>query len=371
MSKLTRRSFVALGATAAATRALSSAPALPWLSQDNLVWTDVKDWPLEGRAFAKRAAPYDRLPERAQGVVRDAVWNLSRHSAGMCVRFATNSPELRIRYRLTSDRLSMVHMPATGVSGIDLYGYDGERWRWIDVTRPSKRDVDKRFFAGRKANESRQFQLYLPLYNGIEKLEIGTVEGAELSPLAARGTVKKPVVCYGTSIMHGACASRPGMAWTSIMGRALDREVINLGFSGNGLMELEVGQFLAELEASAFVIDCLPNMTPQQVSERAQPLVKQLRAARKQTPILLVEDRTFTNAWFYANRAGDHLKRRQALREAFETLKRGGVEGIYYLRGDNLLGADGDAATDGSHPSDLGMFRQAKLVTESLRPLLL
>lgn len=370
MSDLTRRSFVAFGATAAATRALSVAPAAQWLPHEDLVWTDVKDWPLEGRAFAKRAAPYDRLPARARGIVRDIVWDLSRHSAGMLVRFATSSSELRIRYRLTSDRLAMVHMPATGVSGVDLYGHDGQKWRWIDVTRPTKRDVQKRFYTGRQMSEPSQFQLYLPLYNGIEKLEVGTLKGAELSPLAARGSAQKPIVCYGTSIMQGACASRPGMAWTSIVGRALDREVINLGFSGNGRMELEVGQFLAELEASAFVIDCVPNMTPKQVAQSAQPLVQQLRAAHKKTPILLVEDRTFTNAWFHADRADDHRQRRQALRDAFAALKRDKVDGIHYLLGDDLLGADGEAATDGSHPSDLGMLRQAEVMADALRPLL-
>ncbi len=371
MRDLTRRSFVAFGATVAATRMLSSASVGQLLPREDLVWTDVKDWPLEGRAFAERLAPYDRLPGRAQGVVRDIVWDLSRQSAGMLVRFATNSPELRVRYRLTSDRLAMFHMPATGVSGVDLYGHDGENWRWIDVTRPTKRDVQKRFFTGRKMNKASKFQLYLPLYNGIEKLEVGTAKGAELTPLVARGSVQKPIVCYGTSIMQGACASRPGMAWTSIMGRELDREVINLGLSGNGRMELEVGQFLAELEASAFVIDCLPNMTPKQVAQRAKSLVQQLRGAHKKTPILLVEDRTFTNAWFHTDRADDHRQRRQALRDAFAALKRNGVEGIHYLAGDNLLGDDGEAATDGSHPSDLGMLRQAKVMTEALRPLLL
>jgi lysophospholipase L1-like esterase len=370
MIDLTRRSFVAFGAAAAAARVLPAGHDACFAPPRELVWTDVADWSIEGRAFADRLATYDRLPVRAQGVVRTAVWDLSRHSAGMLVRFATNSAELRVRYRLSNANLAMVHMPATGVSGADLYGHDGESWRWMDVTQPSKQDVERRFFAEQPATAARAFQLYLPLYNGVEKLELGTLPGSELKPLPKRPAQQKSIVCYGTSIMHGACASRPGMAWTAIVGRALDREVINLGFSGNGRMELEVGQFLAELDPAVFVIDCLPNMTPEQVAKRTQPLVRQLRAARKQTPILLVEDRTFANDWFDTTRHEEHAQRRLALRDAVAALQQDGIQGLHLLAGESLLGEDSEGTTDGSHPNDLGMMRQAAAVTAALQPLL-
>ncbi|MFT4516257.1 MAG: lysophospholipase L1-like esterase [Planctomycetota bacterium] len=370
MSNLTRRSFVALGSAFAASSLLPGSDRALWTPPKKLAWTDVVDWPIEGRAFDKRLEPYGRLPARAKGVVRDRVWELSRNSAGMLVRFATNSAELHVRYQLSSATLGMVHMPPTGVSGADLYGRDGKQWRWIDVTRPSKQKVGRRFFANQPTDKNREFQIYLPLYNGVDKFEIGTTEDAELKPLPARGSKQRPLVCYGTSIMHGACSSRPGMAWTSIMGRALDREVMNFGFSGSGRMELEVGQYLAELDASVYVVDCLPNMTPDQVAKRTQPLVRQLRAARKNTPILLIEDRSFTNAWFDKGRHAEHVQRRKALRNAFDALRKDGVKGLHYLEGDKLLGTDSEAATDGSHPSDLGMMRQAEAVTAALRPLL-
>jgi lysophospholipase L1-like esterase len=369
MSILTRRTFLSVTTAGAATYALF-ARSRDVATPPELVWTDVADWPIEGRAFAERAAPYDRLPARAEGQVRAKVWELSRQSAGMVVRFQSNSPGLWVRYRLTSDRLAMPHMPATGVSGLDLYSHDGGGWRWVAVTRPSKRDVAARMFVNQPAEAARSFQLYLPLYNGVEKLELGVPKGFGLRPMPRRGEAAKPIVCYGTSIMHGACSSRPGMAWTSIMGRRLDREVMNFGFSGNGRMEVEVGQYLAELDPAAFVIDCLPNMNPKMVAERTQPLVRQLRAARPKTPILLVEDRTFTNAWFHKPRLAQHEQRRQALRGAFTALEADGVKGLHLLAGDGLLGADGEAATDGSHPSDLGMLRQANAVTAALRPLI-
>ena len=47
--------------------------------------------------------------------------------------------------------------------------------------------------------------------------------------------------------MHGACASRPGMSISSILGRRLNRPVVNLGFSGNGKMEIPVADLIGSL----------------------------------------------------------------------------------------------------------------------------
>ncbi|MEO6594806.1 MAG: SGNH/GDSL hydrolase N-terminal domain-containing protein, partial [Planctomycetota bacterium] len=156
MVTLSRRSFLAAGAASAAVATTPSMFAAAVATRDELTWTDVVDWPIEGRAFADRKAPYDRLPARAEGVVRAEVWKLSRDSAGMLVRLQTKSPELHVRYRLSSDRLAMPHMPATGVSGADLYGHDGKRWRWIEVARPAAQDVTARLFVKAPAAAARQ-----------------------------------------------------------------------------------------------------------------------------------------------------------------------------------------------------------------------
>lgn len=99
---------------------------------DTTLWYDVELLGPEGKAFDDTLSYYDRLPERAKGVVRDAVWNLSRHSAGMCVRFETDATTIFARWTLTSERLAMPHMAAVGVSGLDLYvRADDGRWRWL------------------------------------------------------------------------------------------------------------------------------------------------------------------------------------------------------------------------------------------------
>jgi len=187
-------------------------------------------------------------------------------------------------------------------------------------------------------------------------------------PVAPR--TERPILFYGTSIAQGACAFRPGMAFTSMLGRRLNRPVVNLGFSGSGKMESEVGSLLAELDPCAYVIDCLPNMDHTMVAERAAPLVRQLRTAHPDTPILLVEDRSFANAPFFPFRQLHHRDSRAAFKAAYQELLDSGVEGVHYLHGEGLVGFDAEGTTDGSHPNDLGMFRYADAYEPVLRNML-
>lgn len=371
---LNRRAFIALATGTAATAALgepAAADPTPKIEGDT-AWYNVAAWGVEGKGWDSVARYYDRFPEKAQATVPASVWNLSRHSAGMMTRFETDAASIQVRYTLLSANLAMPHMPATGVSGMDLYARDNKgNNRWLGVARPTAQQVVASLASGIDAGVSRAHRLcslYLPLYNGVESLEIGVPAGAGFRPVAPRR--ERSIVFYGTSIMHGACASRPGMSISAILGRRFDRPTINLGFSGSGKMEASVGALLAELDPSVYAIDCLPNMNGELVAERAAPLVRQLRAARPRTPILLVEDRTLTNAEFYPSSQKHHQANRAALRKAFETLKAEGVDHLYYLKGEDLLGDDGEAATDGSHPSDLGMVRYADAYEKVLRKLL-
>lgn len=340
----------------------------PSILKEEIDWYNVKDFGVEGKGWTNTKRYFDRLPSKAEGVVRDPVWNLSRHSAGMCMRFVTDSPNIYVRYKLHLERLEMSHMPATGVSGIDLYADNGEGIdHWVSVVRPNKQLMDTSI-AKDLAPGSRRYTMYLPLYNGVDNMEVGVTKNESFRPLTPRK--EKPILFYGTSIMHGACASRPGLAFPAILGRRLRRPTINLGFSGNGVMEPEVSDLLAEQDPCVFVIDCLPNMNETTVSKRTIPFVKRLRESHDNTPILLVEDRSFTNTLFFPSTKIHHRKSRTALKKAYAELIDSGVRNLFYLDGDHLLGDDGEGATDGSHPNDLGMMRYADAYEPVLRTIL-
>ena len=323
-------------------------------------------WGVEGRILPdqERKIWFDRLPASADGLVTPSVWNLSRDSAGMMVRFKTDASEIHVHYKLRKANLAMPHMPATGVSGVDLYARDQSgRWRWVQVARPTTQEVKAEIISG-LAPGWREYAAYLPLYNGVESMSIGVKPNSKFEGLSPR---EKPIVFYGTSITHGACASRPGMVHTAILGRRLDMPVVNLGFSGNGRMDQAVGDFLIQVDAAAYVIDCLPNMGPADVAQKCVPLVKQIRSAKPDTPIVLVEDRRFTNEWITPAKKKFHDENHAALKQAYETLVQDGVTGLSYIPGDMLYGDDSEGATDASHANDLGFMRQADVFEPFIR----
>src|SRR5207249_4594136 len=154
----------------------------------------------------------DRLPGRAQGVVRDPVWNLSRHSTGMCVRIGTDAPAIAARWTLRLDRPpgTMLIMAPIAASGLDLYAQSPTgQWRWAGVGRPAPYPNPEAMLAEGLDSGRRAYLLYLPLFDGVETLEIGVPPGATFQGLAPRP--ERPIAFYGTSIVHGASASRPGM----------------------------------------------------------------------------------------------------------------------------------------------------------------
>ena len=347
------------------------APTFQESVADEIVWRSLEATAIEGRPWDELASPYDRLPAKAEAMVRAPVWKLQRNSAGVCSRFVTDAKTIRARWTLTSESLDMPHMPASGVSGLDLYGRNEDGvWRWVGAGRPGGQSAEAVLASGLDGVE-REYLLYLPLYNGVTSVELGLIGDASFSAGPARTAQRaKPIVFYGTSITQGACASRPGMAHTALLGRRLDRPVVNLGFSGQGRMDIEVAQLMGELDAALFVADCLPNMGAKAVTERTVPWIEVLRRARPDVPILLVEDRSFTNANFRKSKRDHHARSRAALRASFDALLAAGVTDLVYLEGEDLLGDDGEAAVDGSHPTDLGFVRQADAFEPVLRELL-
>jgi len=260
-------------------------------------------------------------------------------------------------------------MPATSISGLDLYVKHDGQWRWLAVGKPEGLTNEVVLFK-EVPPADREFLLYLPLYNVVSSLKLGLPNDATLAQATPYGPERRPIVFYGTSITQGGCASRPGMVYTAILGRRLNRPVINLGFRSNGTMDLEMAPLFAELNPAVYVLDCLPNMNAPEILERTEPFVKVLRVAHPRTPILLAEDRTYPDGILNSVRRERNEKSRLALRQAFDRLQQSGTHGLYYLSGSELLGTDGDATVDASHPTDLGFARMADAFEAALRPLL-
>jgi len=315
---------------------------------------------------------YHRLPTRAENVVRKAVWNLSRQSAGLSLMFHTNAPSIKVRYQV-SGGLNMFHMPTTGVSGLDLYATDAEgnlRWCASKFNLSFKDTInyefkDLTYFTGKERGYD--YELFLPLYNEVKWMEVGVPEECKINFIPC--SREQPIVVYGTSIAQGACASRTGMAWTNIVHRETTYPLINLAFSGNGLIEEEVFNFLAEIDAKLFIIDCLPNMATERTEFVYDRLIRgaEILRARSQAPILFVEHN-------YANGASSQQSKdwyshsNAEQRRAFEALKAKGMQGLYLLTHEEL-GFTQDTMVEGIHPNDLGMRQYADAYIKKLHEI--
>jgi len=340
-------------------------------SKTDLLWYDATLLAVEGRGWSETEDFYDRLSAKSKSVVRSEVWGLSKNSAGLCIRFVTDSDRIAARWTTTSKNMAMDHMPATGVSGLDLYVKDGGQWQWVAVGRARSAPTNESVLAKEIPAGVHEYVLYLPLYNGIRSLEIGVAPKAALAqPRPRPAGFDRPMCFYGTSITQGGCASRPGMVYTAILGRWLDRPVINLGFSGNGRMDPELAVLLGEIDASVYVLDTLPNMTKPMVEERLESFVKALRKARPQTPIVLVESVPYQGEAFLTKQRQAVADKNAALRKAYENLKAGGVRNLAYVTNQNLTGTDGEGSVDGSHLTDLGFLRFAEALEPVLRKAL-
>ncbi|MBL8029087.1 MAG: SGNH/GDSL hydrolase family protein [Fibrobacteres bacterium] len=338
----------------------------------SLQWHNALNFTIEGRGWSDSmlVAPFDRLPAKAEPLVRKEVWELSRHSSGIYVSFETDASEISAEWTVTNPNLAMNHMPATGVSGLDLYVKDKGEWKWLGVARPVKSPTNSLQLASgipSVAGVLKEYRLYLPLYNGVSGLTIGIPKSAIIKSLPL--SKSKSVLFYGTSITQGGCASRPGMSYTSILGRMLNLSVVNLGFSGNGQAEKEVAELISELNPDIYVLDPIPNVNPSQIEDRLPDFVRTLRYFHPDTPILLIESIIPTFDHMQDGSRSDHRLRNEALRKvAAELMKE--FTAIYYLGGDKLLGKDTEGTVDGIHPNDLGFFRIAEVVKPELKKIL-
>jgi len=263
-------------------------------------------------------------------------------------------------------------MPSTGVSGIDVYQLtkDG-KWRYVKTGRITNAKGGSLTIPWTPGTPC---LVNLPLYNGVKSFALGIDPSAKLEKAPPHRGASKPVVFYGTSITHGGCCSRPGLAFASIVGRDLDVPIVNLGFSGSGVMEYEMSEHLARIDASCYVLDCLWNMGSKNpddivknrpgrnVEENYEPFIRNLRAKRPGVPIVMAER---CDVYCRPQNSQDKF-----IRTLYEKLIAEGWTNLVYLPKDKMYTGDLEGTVDGTHPNDWGMMSMAKAFGEAVRKAL-
>ena len=333
---------------------------------------------IEGTAISDslKESPYDRLPISYKEKVREPIWDLSKASAGITVRFHSNSTSINLKWTVLND-LDMSHMAATGIKGIDLYTKYNNKWRYVTTagalvglkTYQNKSipadSINEYELIKNMTPEFREYKLFLPLYDGVTKLEVGIDSAASIEK--ATPSSEKPIVFYGTSITQGGCASRPGMAHTNIISRKLDVDCINYGFSGNGRMETPIVELISEIDARFYVIECLQNMDSEQVKERVKPLVDIIRTNHPYTPIVLVENMMYTMAFLNQTLETRLIEENTSLKNEYDKIIKNGTPNIFYIKDNKEFLVDNEGTVDGVHLTDLGFKRYADYLIENFK----
>ena len=317
---------------------------------------------LEGTKIADslKENRYDRLPVSLKEIVRKPVWDLSKASAGMSIRFFSNSTSISVKWTVLNN-FKMNHMAETGIKGVDLYFNNKGNWQYLNTARPTGIENESKLIKD-MSNEMREFKMFLPLYDGIESIEIGV----DSNSVIKRPLKKNPrsIIFYGTSITQGGCASRPGMAHTNIISRKLNIDCINFGFSGNGRMEQPINDLISEFNPLFYVIECLPNMTAEQVTNSTIPLVKTIQDKRPETPIIFVENFLYESLALDENEETLVNEKNAALKIEYIKMIEGGFENIFYINSENATGEDHEGTVDGVHFTDLGFIRYADFLID-------
>ena len=335
------------------------------------VFTDASAFPVYGKASDATKTRYQRLPAALEGVSRGPVWYLGTQSAGLYVRFRSNSTAIHARWTSTYGSW-LSNMNPTGVRGLDLYILVDGVWRPAGVGRPSQEKTSTDCLVKNMTPEWREYMLYLSLYDGVDSLEIGVDEGASLEqPVARTPRTDRPVVMYGTSILQGCSASRPGMAHTNMIARALDREVINLGFSGNALLDPEIARLMASVpDPSVYVLDYAPNAYAPMIKEHGEEFFRILRDAHPDVPVIFIEDVIFPHTLFDSAIRKEVEDKNFEQKALFERLKSQGEKLIFYIPAWAMTMPDGETTADTIHLTDLGMQRYVDLVLPVIREAL-
>lgn len=340
-----------------------------WAISDSLKYVNAAELQLIGKGFADTQNRYERLPARLEGKTRQPVWALSKNCSGMAIRFRTNSPVIAAKWEVTGD-VVMNHFAPSGIKGLDLYCLKNGKWQFVNSARPAKKSTTA-VIIDHMVWQDMEYMLYLPLYDGLVSLEIGIKSTATIGdPLVDSPHKEKPVVFYGTSITQGGCASRAGMSYPNQLSRMLDRQAINLGFSGNGQLDLEVAEAMAEIDASCFVIDCLPNVSVAQMNEKYSRFLEIIREKKPDVPILVVETILFPHMYFDQTVFTLLQEKNITLKKIFDQQKKKGDSHIYYLKSDKLIGDDFESTVDGVHLTDLGFSRMSQNMYPVLRKLI-
>ena len=331
---------------------------------DKMAYHNALDFTLINKGFDDTTTPFTRLPAYLNDTLREGHKVVAENSAGIGIRFATNSTSIGVKYMLTTN-FHMNHMADTGTKGTDLYRlHDDGSWHFVATTIPGNDSLQNKKYVDNLDGLTHEYLIYLPLYDGVEWIEIGVDSSAVISkPCVDSPRSDKKIVFYGTSITQGGCASRTGMVATSILQRQLNVQCVNLGFSGQGRLDPYIAEAMSTIDnVVAFVVDPVSNCKTEMIDTLTNYFVETLHKAHPHVPIFLVEGQSYAHEPYDTKQQIKMPETNKMLFKKYQELHKKYPKNIFYIDRKNLIGPDGEGTVDGAHLTDLGfVYYAAKL----------
>ena len=316
-------------------------------------WVDARDLAIHGYTKKSKQYPYYRFDYKPYNL-NSKLSTMAEEATGLYVTFKTNSSNISASWSVVPHRMRD-NMPIIMQRGLDLYTkIDGE-WRYVQASRipcdPAITSYNK-LLAKRLPKEEKEFMLYLPGWSEVKSLQIGIDEDATIE--GTPSPFRHKVIVYGSSITHGAAASRAGLTYTAIMSRNLGIDFVNFGFAGLCMMQTEFLEILKSCEADAFLFDTFSNPSAKVIEARLPKFVEGLVKAHPGKPLIFMQSAIPLETCVDPGKQAKRKLRFDTAARIMKVLQKQ-YKDVYFLDVPNVTGKDG--SVDNTHPNDLGFHR--------------
>ena len=341
-------------------------PAMAAAEKTPTKYTDAASLTIVGKAQPGGPA-FERIEVARYPELTPTVTKYYRYPTGLAVAFRTDSRNIRARWT-TVNKQAGANSTLIFQRGLDLYIRCDGKWVFAGVGVPKNTGTEHEApLVENMDTTMKECLLYLPIHDGLTRLEIGTDQAARLE--AAPDPFRHRIVVIGSSITHGSSASRPGMTYTARLGRTLGFGFINLGASGQCKLDAFFARIAAETWADAFLFDVFSNPSPQQIGERLEPFVRRIRESHPTTPLIFIQTAVRESGNFDLRKRAFEADKRAIAREGMQKLLKTDPN-IYFIEPGMDLGDDHEATVDGVHPTDLGFERMLNQLTPRIARIL-
>ena len=316
-------------------------------------WVEATELGIHGQTVKNSKYPYCRFDYSAYTSYKDVMTH-AKKSTGLYLVFKTNSSKISASW---SNKPTRMGDNMTGIvqKGLDLYIKDANGWHFAAVGRVStlpEKNSRTRVLLENLPEGEKECLLYLPIWAEVHYLRIGVDDEATIEGLPT--PFRHKVVVHGSSITHGASASRSGLTYPALLSRNLGIDFVNFGWSGVCRMQPEFLEILKSCEADAFLFDAFSNPTEQQIKERVEHFVAEMVKAHPGKPLIFLQSPIDLESYFNTVKYSQRVSHVNTASKMMKSITKQ-YKDVYFLEVKDVLGENG--TTDNSHPTDLGFHR--------------